>query len=333
MRKTNYNIIVHTAFWLLFLALPFVVYPDSIYLLKKQTGNSFLLSYIAGILFIIPFFYCHYSFAIPKLFFQKKTLLYLLSLLMLVLLFIAFARISLSIFGHNNFTGRGPKPTFARGIIMRLILIIVVPLGLRIYERWKNLERTRIQMELSYLKAQINPHFLFNTLNGIYALAIKKSDNTGDAIVKLSSIMRYVITEAANEKVPLEKEIKYISDFIDLQQLRLSKSTTVNYNVNGNTSGVTIEPLLLITFIENAFKYGVSTEITSSIDIYINMTGKRLQFIVRNAKITRHDGNKTFGVGLKNTIDRLNLSHNKNYSLTIDDTEKEFAINLNINLK
>jgi LytS/YehU family sensor histidine kinase len=239
----------------------------------------------------------------------------------------------LSIFGHNNFTGRGPKPTFASGIIIRLILIIVVPLGLRIYERWKNLERTRIQMELSYLKTQINPHFLFNTLNGIYALAIKKSDNTGDAIVKLSSIMRYVITEAANEKVPLEKEIKYIRDFIDLQQLRLSKSTTVNYNVNGNTSGVTIEPLLLITFIENAFKYGVSTEITSSIDIYINMTGKRLQFIVRNDKIARHDNSKALGVGLKNTIDRLNLSHNKNYSLTIDDKEKEFAINLNINLK
>ena len=129
---------------------------------------------------------------------------------------------------------------------------------LKINSRLKLAEKEKVNAELSYLKAQINPHFLFNTLNSIYSLAIEKSDYTATAVVKLSSMMRYVITDASHKFVPLEKEINYISNYIELQKLRIDSSIKLMYTVTGDISDKKIAPLVLISFIENAFKYGVN---------------------------------------------------------------------------
>lgn len=121
---------------------------------------------------------------------------------------------------------------------------------LRINKQLKESEEEKLKAEVSYLKAQINPHFLFNTLNSLYALTIEKSDYAPDAVIKLSNMMRYVVTESTNDFVSLEREISYISDFIDMQRLRISDENKLEYIIKGDTKGRKIAPLVIIPFIE-----------------------------------------------------------------------------------
>lgn len=146
---------------------------------------------------------------------------------------------------------------FDYGLYM-FILVLVCALLLKTNQRWRKLRQEKLETELSYLKAQINPHFLFNTLNSIYALAIEKSDYTATAVVKLSGMMRYIISESHKHFVSLEKEISYINDYIELQKFRLGGTVKIHYSLQGHYPGKEIAPLILITFVENAFKYGLT---------------------------------------------------------------------------
>src|ERR1700748_3501739 len=179
---------------------------------------------------------------------------------------------------------------------------------LKISNRLKLAEREKVNAELSYLKAQINPHFLFNTLNSIYSLAIEKSDYTATAVVKLSGMMRYVITDASHKFVSLEKEINYISDYIELQKIRLDDSIKLSYSVSGDPADKIVAPLVLISFIENAFKYGVNAEENSEIKIHIDSTKGYVHLRVFNKKVKIQQVNThTSGLGIENTINRLQL--------------------------
>ena len=142
-----------------------------------------------------------------------------------------------------------------------------------------------MKSELSFLKAQINPHFLFNTLNSIYALAIKKDDKTADAVVQLSELMRYIMTNANDDVIALDKEINYINNFVQLQKTRLGNTVNVDYAVEGNAFGKCITPLILISFIENAFKHGVNPNQNSEIVIRITIVEDYLTLFVSNNKV------------------------------------------------
>jgi two-component system LytT family sensor kinase len=195
----------------------------------------------------------------------------------------------------------------------------------------KALENANLNAEVSLLKSQINPHFLFNTLNGLYSLAHAKSDHTEHAILKLSDILRYVLYDSAIEKIDLAKDIEYISNYIHLQRLRVSKKVTIHYEVQGNMEGLTIAPLLLITFIENAFKYGVSYMHASTINISITVFEETLTLIATNTVFE----NNTFdagGIGLKNARRRLDLLYPGKYLLDIVH-DRVYVTNLKINLK
>ena len=194
----------------------------------------------------------------------------------------------------------------------------------------KLLDNANLNAEVNFLKSQINPHFLFNTLNGIYSLAHNRSPQTEDAILKLSELMRYVLYESGTEKVELAKDIQYITNYIDLQRLRLSSKVTVNYEVNGELKGI-IAPLLLISFIENAFKHGVSYTHSSSIHISITIVEETLTLLVENPIVE----NNSFvgGVGLKNVIRRLDLLYPQKHSLDIVDNGRLHVVNLKLNLK
>lgn len=174
----------------------------------------------------------------------------------------------------SNVSG-SPKalPAFILTYLIILVLGIGVAFGIFLYTRLKQAEMQKAEIELSYVKARLNPHFLFNTLNAIYALSVRRSELTADAVSRLSSIMRYVITESGSDRVYLEKELEYISDFVELQKLRMTGKTKVSYRSEGITAGKKIVPLLLISFVENAFKYGVSTELDSVIDVFIDIRG------------------------------------------------------------
>jgi LytS/YehU family sensor histidine kinase len=197
--------------------------------------------------------------------------------------------------------------------------------------RFKRANKEKMDAEVKFFKAQINPHFLFNTLNGIYALALEKSDTAPDAISKLSSIMRYATNEVKRDQVPLIKEIEYLKDYVDLQKMRLGETSDVQFDITGNYSNVMISPLILITFIENAFKYGVSTEDKHPIFISLNLEKQNLNFNVHN-QIVRKKKPNTDAHGLDNAIQQLELIYQKKHNLQISDDGKEFKVQLNINL-
>ena len=217
--------------------------------------------------------------------------------------------------------------------IFPFLVIVFFSLMLRMNSRWRQTEREKMAAELSYLKAQINPHFLFNTLNSIYSLAIMKSGETPTAIVKLSGMMRYVLSEAATDFVSLEKEIIYIKNYIDLQKIRFGESISLDFVINGDVTAKRIAPLLLIPFIENAFKHGVNAEEDSVIKIKIEVNENEVFLSVFNKKVTVYisEENRS-GLGVENTQNRLEQLYPKRHQLSIYDTDEKYLVELLVRL-
>ncbi|HEV7621352.1 MAG TPA: histidine kinase [Flavisolibacter sp.] len=195
----------------------------------------------------------------------------------------------------------------------------------------KSLENAGLQAEVNLLKSQINPHFLFNTLNSIYAQAYQKSENTEKSILKLSEILRYMIYDTTTESIELQKDIDYLTSYIDLQRLRLTSKVTINYTVKGKTKDLSIAPLLLITFIENAFKHGISYTHSSVITISIEVFDKTLTLFVSNPVVTSNKFEHG-GIGLKNVARRLDLLYRDKYSIEFTNNDNLYIVHLKINL-
>jgi LytS/YehU family sensor histidine kinase len=189
-----------------------------------------------------------------------------------------------------------------------------------------------LQAELRQLKAQIHPHFLFNTLNSLYALAIRKDDRTAEMIVKLADFMRYMIRDAHRNKVPLEKETDYINNYIDLQRARLRNSVPIYYALEGDVAGQQIAPLLLFSFIENAFKHGVNPDEDSLIRIELRVQADELRLHVFNHKVRTSHIEASNGVGMPNAKDRLRLLYPDAHQLLIDDAPGHFRVTLTLTL-
>ena len=213
-------------------------------------------------------------------------------------------------------------------------LSFLLSLMLRINDRLRETERERIQTELSYLKAQINPHFLFNTLNSIYSLAIEQSVHTPGAIIELSALLRYITKETQEERVSLAKELDYIGHYVALQKLRLDDTVQLSFTSTNDTSGLFIAPLILISFIENAFKYGVNPQEDSVISIEILTRENELHCQVFNKKVHITSSLQTAGsgIGLTNTKARLELLYPNKHRLLISDKPDEFTVDLFLTL-
>ncbi|WP_073083556.1 sensor histidine kinase [Chitinophaga jiangningensis] len=210
---------------------------------------------------------------------------------------------------------------------------------IKIAQEWFRSEKQREELkveklnaELKFLKSQINPHFLFNCLNTIYSLAHKRSDQTEHAILKLSTIMRYMIYDANVSRVRLEQELKYLSDYIDIQRLRLPKDIDVSYNVHGNSTDLVIEPMLLVPFVENAFKHGISYAEPSFINIDISIDENMIRLIVKNSHFKERVAERG-GIGLHNVMKRLELLYPEDHHLDIRDAGNEFIVDLKLLLK
>lgn len=196
----------------------------------------------------------------------------------------------------------------------------------------KILENANLNAEVNFLRSQINPHFLFNTLNSIYSQAHNKSENTEYSILKLSDLFRYVLYDSGGNKVELAKDIQYITNYIDLQKIRLSSKVTINYSVIGSLDGVEIAPLLLITFIENAFKHGISYIKASKINIEIIVFEETLTLMVSNPIVERNNFTHG-GLGLKNVRRRLDLLYPGKHVLDIQSNDYLHIVNLKLDLK
>ena len=196
-------------------------------------------------------------------------------------------------------------------------------------------EREMIDNELKALKAQVNPHFLFNSLNSIYSLSLKKSGKTPQIILKLSVVLRYMIYESNEQMVPLEKEMQFIEDYIDLQKLRSKNPETVRFHIEGLIGDQRIAPLILIVFVENAFKHGVKGDtVNPFIDMELIVADQDVHFICRNnlGSVDETENLEYKGLGLDNVKRRLELLYRENYDLKLSRTSDMFIVDLKLKL-
>lgn len=195
----------------------------------------------------------------------------------------------------------------------------------------RDLEQEKLRAELKALKHQVNPHFLFNVLNSLYGLAFRNDDEpTAEGIAKLSQLMRYMLYESNDREVPLERELDYLENYISLQKLRLDDKTDLKFEVVGNVGGRSIAPMLLIPFVENAFKYGISTAKSSFVHIFLESGPDYLRFEVKNSMHIIHSPPKEEfgGIGLDNVQKRLNLLYPGQYQLHTGPEGNMFRVEL-----
>ena len=221
------------------------------------------------------------------------------------------------------------------------VSVVVVAFAYRLLLLWfqqeklrKELENQKLQAELSFLKMQVNPHFLFNALNNIYSLAVmEKSPKTRDSVMKLSELMRYVLYEKEDDenKVSLEKEIRHINSFIDLEKLRHPGDVFINFSIEGDINGKRIVPLLLFPLIENACKHGNLTDPQKPVNIQLNVNDHHLNFTIENY-ISGYLKDDVGGIGIQNVQTRLELLYGKKYTLDVKKTEEKFLVNLQLPL-
>lgn len=199
-------------------------------------------------------------------------------------------------------------------------------------ERERQLTQEKLQSELNYLRAQTNPHFLFNTLNNIYALARKKSDQTAEVVIRLSKILRFMLYECSAPSIPIDKEIKVIKDYIELEKLRYNERISVNFQTDIDDQQRELAPLLLLPFVENAFKHGLSeSRFTAEVKIHLHLKNGQLQFCVSNT-IEEEPEDVSDGIGLTNVKRQLNLLYPDRHDLNIEATNTRYKIDLKIAL-
>ena len=196
----------------------------------------------------------------------------------------------------------------------------------------KELEKQNLQSELALLKNQINPHFLFNTLNNIDSLIKSNPDHASQSLLELSGIMRYMLYETNTNRVFLQKELDYIDDYLKLQKIQYANSQLVDYSVFGNTEGIKVAPMLFIPFIENAFKHCTDKEKEHAIQFSMEITAKQIRFQSKNIANPNHRISKdgTSGVGLDTVKRRLAILYPNKHSLHINEKNNLFCIELNI---
>lgn len=205
----------------------------------------------------------------------------------------------------------------------------------RTREKMILLEREKIEAELKALSNQVNPHFLFNSLNVLYSLAVNKRDEAPEAILKLSDILRYVIYESTGEKTSLSSEVQVIKNYMDLQRFRSGENASIRFDVEGEYEELTIAPMLLLPLVENGFKHGIKGDVGPTfLAIRLQADREHLQFTVENNKGVHPEGirNGHAGVGLNNIRSRLQLLYPGTHKLVIDDLPDRFHVSLFLEL-
>ncbi len=198
------------------------------------------------------------------------------------------------------------------------------------------LQHKNTETELNFLKSQINPHFLFNTLNNLYALTLKKSDLAPEIVLKLSEMMRYMLYECNEERVPLRKEVNYLENYLELEKLRQKKDIKIDFLVSGMIKDQKIAPLLFIPFLENSFKHGLNNQLGDGyVKILLKILEDEVHFSIDNSKAEaapKPFGKKSGGIGLVNVKRRLDLVYPNSHELNIKDSPNNYFIDLKIKL-
>ena len=331
----KYQIIfLHVAFWAFVLALPFLLQPSPMPagMPKVPMVKIFTITqFFAIFAFInIPFFYINSEILIPKILEKKGIWAYFLTAITLIVVVFFFNSLIIYLFFPNQYVPR-TGPTF------QLLFFLAISASYRIIsdnlkneQAKKEQETEKLKSELSFLRSQISPHFIFNVLNSIISLSRRKPERVEPVVVKLSDLMRYMLYESDDAKVTIERESQYLRAYIELQQLRFGDDIQINFHDNHLDESQSIEPMLLIPFVENAFKHGVGMIVNPTINIDLWTENNRLIFEVKN-KVNRQYKevkDSASGIGLNNVKRRLELLYPDNHQLTIIDKDEFYNVKL-----
>ena len=298
-----------------------------------------MLIYVLFYAIDISLFYVNYLLLIPCFFDKKKYGLYAISIVFTLILF-GFVKYGFALLFKQYALMHGKEiigfwvfflsTSFSNLVFLFLSTILKFTVDWFLNERiQRDLENQRLSAELAFLKSQINPHFLFNSLNSIYSLAYQRSETTPEAILKLSEIMRYMLYECNDNRVDLVKELQYLQNYIDLQKIRFGSKAYIDYKIDGKVEDQKIVPLLLIAFIENAFKHGVASNPLTPIRLLIDVEESHLHFYMQNKKHT-NNRDASGGIGLNNVKRRLDLLYPGKYNLDIRDETDTYTVELSL---
>jgi len=288
----------------------------------------------------LSLFYISYYLFIPQYLIKKQYWKFILIFILIISCFTLYYNlVAIFVFSVLKTRFHLFVKLWWHGLAIYAIVLLVMGSVFRIITQWimEAQEKTALQLqnfksELSLLKSQLNPHFLFNTLNNIDSLINEKSPNASLALNKLSDIMRYVVYDSEKDMVPLQDEIDYIENYISLQKLRMPNEEIVDLTLNGNFNNIEIPPMLFIPFVENAFKHSsFKDKPENKIEIKIDVQGKELLFLCSNS-VTKINNDKSSGIGLDLVKRRLELIYKNNYHLTINNSLKEYSVILKIKL-
>ena len=230
--------------------------------------------------------------------------------------------------------GKGPVPMRPEHMILFLGLVLTAGANMAVHsyfrtvrnkQKLQDLENENLSSQLESLRYQINPHFFMNTLNNIHALVDIDPEKAKESIEEFSKMMRIVLYEGASPTIPLQKEVEYLNHYISLMRLRYPQSVKITTSFPEDCAGISVPPLLMASFVENAFKHGISYEQDSFVHVSVVKEDGKLIFRCANSRIPGSDPVQ-HGIGLENTRKRLNLLYGSNYTLNIDESEKVYDI-------
>lgn len=332
--------LIHTTAWILLFLLPFLIHTSYDNHRNRNPSPDYhaLYMYVSSAICWIGIFYLNAYVLIPRFIYKKKIGQYLM--LQVVVLAVRFGLDFM--FFYMFMTGLTYH--FINFISFNIFPYLFILASSTAYQmiRYKmesdqlikEKENENLKTELSFLRSQVSPHFMFNVLNNMVAMARKHSGELEPSLIKLSSLMRYMLYETDEEKVPLEKEIEYLQSYIDLQQQRFGKNVKLNVSLDSIDKAYEIEPMLLIPFVENAFKHGTGMVEDATIDVELKAEKNILHFAVRNRfnEEIEEVRDKTSGIGLTNVKRRLMLLYGKNQNCWITKKDNWFLVSLQLNL-
>ncbi|MFN5462760.1 MAG: sensor histidine kinase [Bacteroidota bacterium] len=353
--KRKLSILVHFLGWVMLCVVLLILSPLSMRMGEIDLPQQFWWKQIFLISLLITIFYTNSEAIVPRFLLKGKNYQYLLVILGgafiyygLIVYFDDFSQYAQKM--HELFNPEKPfiaKKRWIPGDVFQLLLYgisIGLSTSVALVGKWQKdeafraeLERQRIDAELSYLKAQINPHFFFNTLNNIYALTNLDKSKAQEALLTLSRMMRYVLYENQKNETVLSKEVKFMEDYIELMKMRLSPHVRLHVALEEPKDDLVIAPMLFLPFLENCFKHGVSAQKDCDILIRMELMGNTVFFETKNHIFplpTESPEAKENGIGLVNTKRRLSLLYPEKHRLKAGKNEngEEYMVNLTINL-
>mgnify|MGYP005813913551 CR=1 FL=1 len=338
------RLIWHLVFWAVFILFFGILYGS----FEEEYGKQIAVQATYALV-QIPAVYVTLYVLMPKLLFKGRYSEFFLWLILLIICFATLSWFEYLFFQHPFFWPDDPfdTPVFNLGKILKAVNTIYPIVAIAVVFKWfkywykeqkknQQLVEDKLEAELKFLKSQIHPHFLFNTLNNLYALTLKQSKDAPEVVLKLSDLLNYMLYECNADKVPLSKEIALVKDYIELEKIRYGERLNINMTVNNENGDESVAPLMILPFVENAFKHGASEEIEDSwISIDLSLKHKGLTLKVENSKSNNAESEDRFaykeGIGLKNVKRRLEILYPEKHELNIHESSDSFLVVLKLN--